>query len=47
MHYDIEVIFPLYDQGFVTSIITNVAGRDSSAGTATRYGLDGPRIEYQ
>ena len=37
----------LYAQGFMTSIVSNVAGRDSSVGIATRYGLDDPGIEFQ
>jgi hypothetical protein len=47
MKYDIEVGISSNNQRFMTSIVSNVTGRDGSVGTATRYGLDGPGIEFQ
>ena len=32
---------------FATFLSCNIVGRDSSVGVATRYGLDGPGIEFR
>jgi hypothetical protein len=39
-------IIPLILHTYLSSI-TDAVGRNSSVGTATRYGLDGPGIEFR